>query len=77
MMIIFFPSFFREFDMFSIENSKIISNFGPLQRTSHITKHVSKAGKVDQGDLGKSYGSCSSCSEEKSPMVRFPDPKQY
>ena len=20
---------------------------------------------------------CSSCSEEKSPMVRFPDPKQY
>ena len=23
------------------------------------------------------FGSFSSCSEEKSPMVRFPDPKQY
>ena len=36
--------------MFSIENFKIISNFGPLQRMSRMTKHVSKAGKVDPGD---------------------------
>ena len=36
--------------MFSIENFNIISNFGPLQRMSRMTKHVSKAGKVDSGD---------------------------
>ena len=36
--------------MFSIENFKIISNLGPLQRMSHMTKHVSKAGEVDPGD---------------------------
>ena len=36
--------------MFSIENFKIISKFRPLQRMSHITKHVSKAGKVEPGD---------------------------
>ena len=46
-----FP-FFREFKMFSIENFKIISNFGPLQRISRMTKHVNKAGKVDPGDMG-------------------------
>ena len=34
---------FREFNVFSIENFKIISNFGPLQRMSRMTKHVSKA----------------------------------
>ena len=36
--------------MFSIENFKIISNLGPLQRISCMTKHVSKAGEVDPGD---------------------------
>ena len=36
--------------MFSIENFKIISNLGPLQRMSCMTKHLSKAGKVDLGD---------------------------
>ena len=45
-MMIIFP-FFSEFHVFSIENFKIISNFGPLQRMSPITKHVSKAGKVE------------------------------
>ena len=44
-----FP-FFCEFNVFSIENLKIILNFGPLQRMSRMTKHVSKAGKVDPGD---------------------------
>ena len=44
-----FP-FFREFNVFSIENFKIISNLGLLQRMSRMTKHVSKAGKVDPGD---------------------------
>ena len=44
-----FP-FFREFNVFSIENFKIISNLGPLQRMSRMTKHVSKAGKVDPDD---------------------------
>ena len=44
MMIIFSPFFV------SIENFKIISNFGPLQRLSRMTRHVSKAGKVDPGD---------------------------
>ena len=36
--------------MFSIENFKIISNFGLLQRMSRTTKHFSEAGKVDPGD---------------------------
>ena len=36
--------------MFSVENFKVISNFGPLQRMSGMRKHVSKAGKVDSGD---------------------------
>ena len=36
--------------MFSIDNFKIISNFGPLQRMSGRMKHVSKAGKVDPVD---------------------------
>ena len=44
-----FP-FFSEFNVFSKENFKIISNFGPLQRMSRKTKHVSKACKVDPGD---------------------------
>ena len=44
-----FP-FFREFNVLSIENFKIISNFRLLQRMSRMTKHVIKAGKVDPGD---------------------------
>ena len=45
-----FP-FFREFNVFSIENFRInISNLRPLQRMARMTKHVSKAGKVDPGD---------------------------
>ena len=36
--------------MFSIENFLTISNLGPLQKMSRMTKHVSKAGKVDPGD---------------------------
>ena len=39
-----------EFNEFSIENFEVISNVGPLQRLSRMTKHVSKAGKVDPGD---------------------------
>ena len=39
--------------MFSIENFKIISNFGPLQKMSRMTKHVSKTGKVAPGDTVK------------------------
>ena len=45
-MIIFSP-FVLEFNEFSIQNFTIISNFGPLQRMSRMTIHVSKAGKVD------------------------------
>ena len=45
----YFP-FFREFNMFSSENFKIISNLRLLQRMSRMTKHVSKAGKVDACD---------------------------
>ena len=41
---------FREFNVFSIENFKVISNFGLLQRMSRMTKHVSKVGKVDSRD---------------------------
>ena len=44
-----FP-FFRGFNVFSIENFKIISNLGPLQRMSRMTKHVCTAGKVDPSD---------------------------
>ena len=33
-----------------MENLNIISNFGPLQRMLRMTKHVSKACKVDPGD---------------------------
>ena len=40
-----FP-FLCEFDVFSIENFKIISNFGLLQRLSRMTKHVSKLVKL-------------------------------
>ena len=47
-MIIF--SIFGENNVFSMENLKIISNFGLLQRMSRMTKHVSKTGKVDSGD---------------------------
>ena len=42
--------FFRELNLFSIENFQIISNFRTLQRMSSMTRHVSKAGKVDSGD---------------------------
>ena len=43
-------SFIHEFNVFSIENLKIISNLGPLQRMLHMMKHISKAGKVDPCD---------------------------
>ena len=36
--------------MFSIENFKFYFKPWTLQRMSHMTKHVSKAGKVDPGD---------------------------
>ena len=39
--------FFREFKVFSIENFKFYFKSWTLQRMSHMTKHVSKAGKVD------------------------------
>ena len=41
-------SLFCEFNVFSTE--KVISNFWPLQKMSRMTKHVSKAGKVDPDD---------------------------
>ena len=44
-----FP-FSCEFNVFFIENVKIISNVRPLQRMSNMTKHASKAGKVYPGD---------------------------
>ena len=42
--------FFRKFNVFSIVNSKFYLNSWTLQRMSRMTKHVSKAGKVDPGD---------------------------
>ena len=42
--------FFREFNVFSIENFKFYFKSWTLQRMSHMTKHVSKAGKVDTGN---------------------------
>ena len=36
--------------MFSIENFKSYFKSWTLQRMSRMTKHVSKAGKVDPGD---------------------------
>ena len=42
--------FFREFNVFSIENFKFYFKSWTLQRMPRMTKHVSKAGKVDQGD---------------------------
>ena len=44
-----FP-FFREINVFSIENVKFYFKFWTLQRMSRMTKDVSKAGKVDPGD---------------------------
>ena len=44
-----FP-FFHEFNVFSIENFKFYFTSWTLQRMSRLTKHVSKAGKVDPGD---------------------------
>ena len=46
--MIIFSLLFREFNVFFIENVKIISN--ALQRMSNMTKHASKAGKVHPGD---------------------------
>ena len=43
--------FFREFNVFSIENFKFYFKSWTLQRMSHMTKHVSKAGKVGPGCL--------------------------
>ena len=43
-----FP-FFHEFYLFSIQNFRIFLNLGSLQRMSHMTEHVSEAGKVDPG----------------------------
>ena len=40
-------SLFCEFNVFSLKNFKIISNFGPFQRILRMTKPVSKAGKFD------------------------------
>ena len=48
--MIIFSRFFREFNLFSIENSKFYFKSWTLQRMSRMTKHVSKAGKVHQGD---------------------------
>ena len=48
-MMIIFP-LFLEFNVFFMENLKIISNFGPVQRMSRMTKNVSKACKLDPGD---------------------------
>ena len=42
--------FFREFNVFSIENFKFYFKSWTLQRMSHMTKHVGKAGKVDPGN---------------------------
>ena len=44
-----FP-FFREFNVYSIENCKFYLKSWTLQRMSLMTKHVSKAGKVDLSD---------------------------
>ena len=49
-MIIVSLFFFSWINVFSMENFKIFSSLGPLQRMSHMKKHVSKAGKVDPGD---------------------------
>ena len=48
--MIIFSLLFREFNVFFIENVKIISNVRPLQRMSNMTKHASKAVKVYPGD---------------------------
>ena len=48
--MIIFSGFFREFNVFSIENFKFCFKSWTLQRMSRMTKHVSKAGKVDPGE---------------------------
>ena len=45
-----FP-FFREFNVFSIEKFKFYFKSWTLQRMSRMTVQVSKAGKVDPGDM--------------------------
>ena len=45
-----FSPFFHEFNVFSIENFKVISNFESFQRMSRMRKYISKAGKIDPGD---------------------------
>ena len=42
-----FP-FFLEFNVFSIENSKILSNFGPLQIMLRMTNTSAKLVKLTQ-----------------------------
>ena len=48
--MIIFSVFFREINVFSIENFKFYFKSWTLQRMSRMTKHVIKAGKVDPGD---------------------------
>ena len=48
--MIIFSLFFSWINVFSMENFKIISSLGPLQRMSRVKKHVRKADKVDPGD---------------------------
>ena len=48
-MMIIFSLFFMNLTFFSIEDHReleMISNFGPLQKMSRMTKHVSKACKM-------------------------------
>ena len=48
--MITYTRFFRNFNVFSIENFKFYLKSWTLQGMSRMTKLVSKAGKVDPGD---------------------------
>ena len=48
--MIIFSFFFREFNVFSIEHFKFYLKSWTLQKMSRMTKHVSKAAKVDPDD---------------------------
>ena len=61
-----------------LNSVRFLMDFGIPRSVFRIPKLGFQIQRKDMKQFkGYSIGSCGSCSEEKSPIVRFPDPKQY